>query len=98
MKMRVSGGGCDCRCDRGGRMRAAEPGELIAVVGLSCRMPKAANPEALWRFLRDAVDAIVEVPPDRWDANALFDPDPATPGKAATRWGGFVDRPDQFDP
>jgi hypothetical protein len=30
--------------------------------------------------------------------NAYFDPDPEAPGKIATRWGGFVDGIDQFDP
>ncbi|HKN98995.1 MAG TPA: beta-ketoacyl synthase N-terminal-like domain-containing protein, partial [Pseudonocardiaceae bacterium] len=70
----------------------------IAIVGLSCRMPQAPDPAAFWRLLRDGVDAIVDVPADRWNADSIFDPDPAAPGKAGTRWGGFLDHVDRFDP
>ncbi len=72
--------------------------EPIAVIGVGCRFPGNANgPEAYWRLLRDGVDAIREIPPDRWDADAYYDPDPETPGKLATRWGGFINGVDQFD-
>jgi len=72
--------------------------EPIAIVGMACRLPGAATPEEFWRLLRDGVDAIREVPPDRWDADALYDPDPDAPGLIATRWGGFLDGLDRFDP
>ena len=42
------------------------------------------------QLLRDGVDAIREVPADRWDVDAYYDPDPDAPGKMATRWGGFL--------
>ena len=35
----------------------------IAITGLSCRFPGAANPEAFWELLRQGQDAITEVPP-----------------------------------
>jgi acyl transferase domain-containing protein len=38
------------------------------------------------------------VPSSRWDSRALYDPDPDAPGKLSTRWGGFLDRVDEFDP
>jgi acyl transferase domain-containing protein len=44
------------------------------------------------------VDAIREVPADRFDQHAYYDPDPAIPGKMNTRWGGFLGQVDQFDP
>ncbi|MEE8526588.1 MAG: SDR family NAD(P)-dependent oxidoreductase, partial [Thermoanaerobaculia bacterium] len=72
--------------------------EPIAVIGLGCRFPvSAATPEDFWRQLRDGVDAIGEVPPDRWDIDAYYDPDVRVPGKMYTRWGGFVDGVDRFD-
>ncbi|MGC0421378.1 SDR family NAD(P)-dependent oxidoreductase [Embleya sp. AB8] len=70
----------------------------VAIVGISCRLPKAADPAAFWRLLRDGVDAITEVPADRWDIDAYYDPDPTASGRVSTRHGGFLDRVDGFDP
>jgi acyl-CoA synthetase (AMP-forming)/AMP-acid ligase II/3-oxoacyl-(acyl-carrier-protein) synthase/acyl carrier protein len=71
--------------------------EAIAVIGLGCRFPGASDVEAYWRLLRDGVDAISEVPADRWNTDDFFDPRPATPGKLSTRWGGFLKDIDAFD-
>ncbi len=71
--------------------------EPIAVVGLSCRFPGADNPEAYWKLLSHGVDAIKEVPPDRWDKDAYYDPDPSAPGKMHAPFGGFLDQVDRFD-
>src|SRR5688572_19758838 len=72
--------------------------EPIAVVGIGCRFPGGANdPESFWRLLRDGVDAVREVPPDRWDVDAYYDPDPDAAGRMYTRYGGFLDRVDTFD-
>src|SRR5262249_8224335 len=48
--------------------------------------------------LRGGVDAVVEVPPDRWDREAYYDADPAAPGKMCTRHAAFLERVDEFDP
>ncbi|HEX2091756.1 MAG TPA: polyketide synthase, partial [Longimicrobiaceae bacterium] len=73
--------------------------EPIAVVGIGCRFPGgAADPDAFWQLLREGVDAVVEVPPGRWDADAFFDPSPEAPGKMYTRHGGFLrEDPALFD-
>src|SRR5690554_1970801 len=71
----------------------------IAVIGMSCRFPGGADdPESYWEMLRSGVDAVTEVPASRWDIEAYYDPDPDAPGKMNTRWGGFLDQVDQFDP
>ncbi len=72
----------------------------IAVVGLSCRFPGAPTPEAFWQLLSGGIDAITEVPAERWDANRYYSPgeDGPAPGKMSTRWGGFVEGVEQFDP
>lgn len=76
----------------------ASQNEPIAVVGMSCRFPGADNPEAFWQLLRDGVDAVREVPSDRWDYRAFYDPNPVPkPGKMNTRWGGFLADVDLFD-
>ncbi len=73
--------------------------EPIAIVGVGCRLPGGADdPETFWDLLRDGVDAIREVPPDRWKVDDYFDPNPGTPGKTYSRWGGFMDQIDRFDP
>ena len=51
-----------------------------------------------WRLLRDGVDPIVEVPRDRWDADAYYAEDREAPGKMVTRWGGFLSGLDRFEP
>ncbi|MEV4391049.1 SDR family NAD(P)-dependent oxidoreductase [Nonomuraea sp. NPDC049607] len=77
---------------------ATSPGdEPVAVIGMGCRFPGADGPDAFWRLLRDGVDAISEVPPDRWDVDRLYHSDEGTPGRMSTRWGGFLPQVDQFD-
>lgn len=72
--------------------------EPIAIVGMACRFPGGANdPVSYWRLLTDGVDAIGEIPPDRWDVDEFYDADPAAPGRMGTRSGGFLDRIDVFD-
>ena len=72
--------------------------EPIAIVGMACRFPGGAtSPAEFWRLLSGSVDAIGEVPADRWDVDAYYDPDPATPGKMNSRYGGFLERVDLFD-
>lgn len=72
--------------------------DAVCVVGLGCRFPGGANsPELFWRNLVAGVDAAVDVPADRWDAAAYFDPDPAAPMKSYTTRGGFLDDIAGFD-
>ena len=72
--------------------------EPIAIIGLGCRLPGGADsPAELWRLLQRSGDGIVEVPADRWDVDAIFDPDPDAPGKISTRFGGFLRDVTRFD-
>ncbi len=70
--------------------------EPIAIVGIGCRYPGGAdNPAAYWQLLQQGQDAVREVPPERWDVDALVKQNPTIP----THWfGGFLDGIDQFDP
>lgn len=73
--------------------------EPIAIIGVGCRFPGSVNNlETYWQLLQAGVDAVGEVPADRWDIEAYYDPDPDAPGKMYTRRGAFLDQIDQFDP
>ena len=72
--------------------------EAIAIIAVSCRFPGAPNPEAFWDLLSGGVNAIREVPEDRFDIDEFYDPDPDVAGKTYTRFGGFLDGIDGFDP
>jgi acyl transferase domain-containing protein/NADPH:quinone reductase-like Zn-dependent oxidoreductase/acyl carrier protein len=72
--------------------------EAIAIVGMGCRFPGGVTtPEQFWHQLAQGVDAIGEVPPDRWNLDDYYDPNPAAAGKIITRYGGFVEHLDEFD-
>jgi len=68
-------------------------------VGIGCRFPGRANdPASFWRLLEAGVDAVTEIPADRWNLRTFHDPDPCRPGKTYSRWGGFIEEIDRFDP
>jgi amino acid adenylation domain-containing protein len=80
-------------CSNGSYVR---PGD-IAVIGLACRFPQAANPKAFWELLRNGRDAIEEVPRDHWDWRSYYDENPEAGNKTYSRWGGFLEGIDGFD-
>src|SRR5260370_8279543 len=64
----------------------------VAVIGMACRLPgRIDSPELLWEALLRGDDLITEVPPDRWDADEYYDPEPAVPGRTGCRWGWVPD-------
>ena len=70
----------------------------IAVIGMACRLPGGIDsPERLWEALLRGDDLVTEVPPDRWDADEYYDPEPGVPGRSVTKWGGFLDDVAGFD-
>ena len=73
--------------------------ESIAIIGMGFRFPGGLNNvEDFWKFLVAGGDAIVEVPPDRWNVGRFYDPEPGLPGKSVAKRGGFIEGIDQFDP
>ncbi|MFD7456316.1 MULTISPECIES: type I polyketide synthase [unclassified Streptomyces] len=63
----------------------------IAVVGVACRLPGAAGPHEYWRLLRDGVDAVVPLPPERRAANPAGDEADGADRLAGLAHGGFLD-------
>ncbi|PPK67116.1 SDR family NAD(P)-dependent oxidoreductase [Actinokineospora auranticolor] len=70
----------------------------IAVIGVAGRYPRADDLDEFWANLLAGRDCVTDIPADRWDHTRWYDPDPATPGRAHTRWGGFLRHVDRFDP
>ncbi|WNG36079.1 SDR family NAD(P)-dependent oxidoreductase [Archangium violaceum] len=72
--------------------------EPIAIVGVGCRFPGGGDDSAsYWAFLRDGVDGITEIPSERWDIDALHDPNPEARWKMTTRRAAFLKDVDRFD-
>ena len=70
----------------------------VAIVGIGCRFPGGVvDTASFWRLLCERRNAVGEIPRDRFDTEHYYDPRPAQPGRIMTRWGGFLDRIDEFD-
>jgi len=65
----------------------------VAVVGMACRFPGAPDLASFWENLVAGRCAVGPVPAGRWDADAL-----CRAGQSVSRWGGFVDGLEDFDP
>jgi thioester reductase-like protein len=70
----------------------------IAVIGMSGRFPGARDYRELWANLIAGRDSVTEVPPERWNLGDHFQPWPPVLGKTYSKWGGYLDDVDRFDP
>ncbi|WP_394849112.1 SDR family NAD(P)-dependent oxidoreductase [Pendulispora brunnea] len=80
------------------RPKEIEPSSSIAIIGLSGRYPQAPTVAQFWENLRAGKSGISEIPRDRWDHSLYFDAEKGKPGKSYSKWGGFLDAIDRFDP
>jgi acyl transferase domain-containing protein/phosphopantetheinyl transferase len=72
--------------------------DQIAIVGMAALLPAAPTLEDYWHNLVNGVDAITDVPPQKWDPE-FYDPEQADrPDRLYCRRGGFVDDLATFDP
>src|ERR1700738_2685926 len=70
----------------------------VAVIGMACRLPGGLDsPELLWEALLRGDDFVTEIPPDRWDIDEYYDPEPGVPGRSICKWGAFMDTLGGFD-
>lgn len=70
----------------------------IAIIGMSGKYPLADDLDMFWENLKSGKDCIREIPRDRWNANEFFDANKDHVGTSYSKWGGFIDDVDKFDP
>lgn len=78
--------------------RGRPQNDKIAIVGMAGRFPNSANHDALWELLMQGLDVHKEIPNDRFDAQAHYDPSGKGRNKSHTPYGCFIDAPGLFDP
>src|SRR5712691_5189214 len=78
--------------------RVQKEREPLAILGMGCRFPGGAEtPRAFWQLLLDGINAVGEIPPERWDNQIYYHPDPLQPGKTYSRRAGLLTQIDRFD-
>lgn len=69
---------------------------LVAIIGMSCRLPDAPDPRAFWANLLAGRNSIREIPKSRWDWETHYS-ETIAPGKTVSKWGALIDDVDCFD-
>ena len=75
----------------------ADKKKKIAVIGMACHFPKSENIQGFWEKIVNGIDCISEIPSSRWDWREYYS-DSHCKGKTISRWGGFIDNIELFDP
>ncbi|HEX3349722.1 MAG TPA: beta-ketoacyl synthase N-terminal-like domain-containing protein, partial [Acetobacteraceae bacterium] len=72
---------------------SARPPLDVAIVGMACIFPKAPDLEQYWANILGGVDAITEVPHERWDPAVHWDQQSIgthAGRRTPSKWGGFI--------
>ncbi|MEX3547625.1 MAG: amino acid adenylation domain-containing protein [Burkholderia sp.] len=77
---------------------AAAERDDIAIIGMSARLPMAADLDQFWDNLLAGRDCIGEIPADRWDWREIYGDPLREPNRTDAKWGGFIDGVADFDP
>ncbi|HOW74844.1 MAG TPA: beta-ketoacyl synthase N-terminal-like domain-containing protein [Candidatus Competibacteraceae bacterium] len=72
-------------------------GDDIAIIGMACLFPGAADLRQYWENILNKVDAIGEPLPE-WGAERYYDPDDRSGERIYTKKGGFLRDLARFDP
>ncbi len=63
----------------------------IAIVGMACLFPGAGNVRLYWQNICNRINAIREVPPERWRVEDFYSDDRLARDRVYSKWGGFLD-------
>lgn len=75
-----------------------EDEEDIAIIGISGRYPNSPDLKMFWENLKNGNNCIVEIPKDRWNWEEHYDSNTMKKGTSYSKWGGFIEGADEFDP
>ncbi|MBE7172403.1 MAG: SDR family NAD(P)-dependent oxidoreductase [Williamsia sp.] len=70
----------------------------VAIIGVHGIYPEAANLKEFWHNLQAGKDCIREIPQDRWPIDGFYSPDINSMTTSYSKWGGFIEKMDHFDP
>jgi acyl transferase domain-containing protein/NAD(P)-dependent dehydrogenase (short-subunit alcohol dehydrogenase family) len=73
------------------------PTTPVAIIGIGCMFPQAADRDSYWANILNKVDAIGDVPATHWRPEDYFNADPKAPDLTYARRGGFLS-PVDFPP
>jgi polyketide synthase PksM len=77
---------------------ANEKEGLIAIIGASGIFPGSKDLSEFWTHLQAEHDLITEVPKERWDWRDFYGDPAVDKTKSLSKWGGFIQEVDKFDP
>lgn len=69
----------------------------FAIIGVNGKYPGAENLEQFWANIVNGVSSIREIPDNRWEVSAFFDPSGESRDKSYSKWGGFLERIEYFE-
>ncbi len=78
-------------------MNSADPAQPLAIIGIGCLFPGAADFEGYWANIVKGADGITDVPPGYWRPEDYYNADPKRPDFTYANRGGFLD-PVSFNP
>ena len=62
----------------------------LAIIGIGCLFPRAADSNTYWANIREGIDAISDIPATHWRVEDYHSQDPKSPDMAYGRRGGFL--------
>ncbi|WP_454785288.1 SDR family NAD(P)-dependent oxidoreductase [Legionella sp. WA2024007413] len=71
--------------------------EPIAIIGMSCRFPKAETIEAFLSLLERGETGMADIPLERWDNEKFYDPDVNALGRLYIKQLGLIENIKNFD-
>jgi acyl transferase domain-containing protein/phosphopantetheinyl transferase len=70
----------------------------VAIIGMACIFPDAPDLNTFWYNIANKVDAVSDVPAERWDPDIFFDPNSDTNDRVYSKRGGYLTYPIRFNP